>query len=154
MVGASEIRRVRRKARTCGVASLSDELPLPIVNADSREYWQGANQNRLMVRKCKACAALHFLPRHLCPHCWSDDLEWVAAAGTGTVHSFTVIRRAPLSSYAPRVPYVVALIDLDEGPRMMTNIVGDDALDTKIGDRVELRFEARGDQNLPQFARA
>jgi uncharacterized protein len=133
---------------------LSDELPLPIVNADSREYWQAANQNRLVVRQCKACAALHFLPRHLCPQCWSDDLEWVAATGKGTVHSFTVIRRAPLSSYAPRVPYVVALIDLDEGPRMMTNIVGDDALETKIGDRVELRFETRGDQNLPQFARA
>jgi uncharacterized OB-fold protein len=132
---------------------VSEELPLPTVTADSRAYWQAANEGRLAIRRCKSCTARHFLPRHLCPVCWSDELEWIDASGRGTVHSFTVIRRAPLASYAGRVPYVVALIDLEEGPRMMTNIVGDNALDTKIGDRVTIDFEKRGEQNIPQFVR-
>ena len=132
---------------------MSEELPLPTVTADSRAYWQAANERRLAIRQCNSCGAKHFLPRHLCPVCWSDQLEWISASGRGTVHSFTIIRRAPLASYADRVPYVVALIDLEEGPRMMTNIVGDDALDTRIGDRVAIEFEKRGEQNIPQFVR-
>lgn len=132
---------------------MSEELPLPTVTADSRVYWQAANEGRLVIRSCRACGEKHFLPRYLCPVCWSDELDWVDASGRGTVHSFTVIRRAPLSSYAERVPYVVALVDLDEGPRMMTNIVGDGALDTSIGDKVAVTFEKRGEQTIPQFTR-
>lgn len=95
------------------------------------------------------------MPRYLCPHCWSTDLDWVQASGRGTVHSFTVIRRAPAQAFASRVPYVVALVDLEEGPRMMSNIVGDGALDTRSGDAVTVCFEDRGDgAMLPQFARA
>lgn len=133
---------------------MSQDLPSPIVNPDSRVYWDGARQGRLMIRKCKACGAMHFLPRYLCPACWSAELDWIQASGHGTVHSFTVIRRAPLPAFAGRVPYVVALIDLDEGPRMMANILGDDALQTRIGDRVEVRFEERGEgAKVPQFIR-
>lgn len=97
---------------------------------------------------------MHFMPRYLCPSCWSDALEWVQAKGTGSVHSFTVIRRASSPAFKERVPYVVALIDLDEGPRMMANILGDDALDVAIGERVTLTFEDRGNGTLPQFKRA
>lgn len=130
-------------------------LPQPSPNADSLPYWNAAREKRLVIRKCKACGEMHFMPRHLCPSCWSDQLEWVDARGTGTVHSFTVIRRAPAAAFAPKAPYVVALIDLDEGPRMVTNILGDDALQTKIGDRVKVTFEDRGDgAMLPQFVRA
>jgi len=100
------------------------------------------------------CGTLHFMPRYLCPQCWSDKLEWVEASGTGTVHSFTVIRRAPTPSFAPHVPYVVALIDLEEGPRMMANVIGDTALSIAIGDRVTIAFEDRGEGSLvPQFRR-
>src|SRR5690606_34488931 len=98
----------------------------------------------LLLRLCRSCLAKHFMPRSLCPACWSDDLEWIESPGLGSVHSFTVIRRAPLEAFAPQVPYVVALIDLDEGPRMVANILGEDALDSRIGDRVEVLFEARG----------
>lgn len=94
------------------------------------------------------------MPRHLCPHCWSDELEWVQSPGNGEVHSFTIIRRASDPAFASRVPYVVALIELDEGVRMMANVLGDDALDVGIGDRVQLDFEDRGDgAMLPQFRR-
>ena len=80
------------------------------------------------------------MPRCLCPVCWSDQLEWVDAKGTGSVHSFTVIRRASDPAFAPLVPYTVALIDLDEGPRMMANIVGANALAVKIGDPGQVTF--------------
>ncbi|CAG9194590.1 Predicted nucleic-acid-binding protein containing a Zn-ribbon [Paraburkholderia sabiae] len=129
-------------------------LPLPVPNADSLPYWNAAREQRLLIRKCTACQALHFMPRHLCPECWSDQLEWVESKGMGTVHSFTVIHRAPISAFAARTPYVVALIELDEGPRMMANVIGDDALSVGIGDRVGVTFEDRGDgAMIPQFNR-
>lgn len=133
---------------------MEPSLPAPVANADSLPYWNAARERRLLIRKCSDCGQLHFMPRHLCPACWSDRLEWVESKGLGSVHSFTVIRRAPLAAFAPRVPYVIALIELDEGPRMMSNVLGEDALDTVIGDRVEVTFEDRGEGALlPQFVR-
>lgn len=133
---------------------MTQELPAPIANADSQEYWAAARDDRLLIRKCRSCGKTHFLPRHLCPACWSTDLEWIVSSGRGTVHSFTVIRRASLPEFATRVPFVVALIDLKEGPRMMANILGEDALQTRIGDAVEVRFEARAEgAKIPQFVR-
>jgi uncharacterized protein len=133
---------------------MSTSLPQPVANADSQPYWNAARADRLVIRKCKACGELHFMPRHLCPSCWSDQLEWVDARGTGRVHSFTVIRRASDPAFAPLVPYVVALVELDEGPRMMANILGAGALDVKIGDAVRVTFQDRGDgAKVPQFER-
>jgi uncharacterized OB-fold protein len=133
---------------------MESSLPLPVANADSLPYWDAARERRLLIRKCNACGALHFMPRHLCPACWSDQLEWVEAKGTGSVHSFTIIRRAPMAAFAPRAPYVLALIDLDEGPRMMANVLGEDALSVRIGDRVKVTFEERGEgAMIPQFQR-
>lgn len=133
---------------------MKDQLPLPVVNADSLPYWSAAREKRLVIRRCKDCAAVHFMPRCLCPVCWSDQLEWIDSAGTGSVHSFSIIRRAPAPAFAHLVPYVVALIDLDEGPRMVANVLGDDALSVAIGDQVKVTFEDRGDGALvPQFNR-
>ncbi|AGW90194.1 hypothetical protein N234_09145 [Ralstonia pickettii DTP0602] len=129
-------------------------LPKPVANADSQTYWNAARERRLMIRKCNACGQLHFMPRYLCPACWSDNLAWIDASGTGHVHSFSVIRRASDPAFASLVPYVIALIELDEGVRMMANILGDDALDVAIGDPVKLTFEDRGDgAMLPQYER-
>ncbi len=126
----------------------------PIANGDSQPYWDAARDRRLLIRKCRACGQVHFMPRHLCPHCWSDELEWIDAKGGGDVHSFTIIRRASDPAFAARVPYAVALIELDEGVRMMSNIVGEDALSVQIGDRVRVTFEDRGEGALiPQFER-
>ena len=133
---------------------MTNQLPRPVANADSQPYWDAARDRRLVIRKCKACGELHFMPRHVCPHCWSDELEWVDAKGQGEVHSFTIIRRASDPAFAFQVPYAVALIELDEGVRMMSNIVGDDALSVEIGDRVQVTFEDRGEGALiPQFKR-
>ncbi|WP_151448722.1 Zn-ribbon domain-containing OB-fold protein [Lacisediminimonas profundi] len=134
---------------------MSALLPAPVTNPDSQQYWQGAQDERLLIRKCKFCGVLHFMPRYLCPSCWSTDLEWIQASGRGTVHSYSVIRRASDPEFSDRVPYVVALIDLEEGPRMMANILGDDALDIRIGHQVAVCFEERaGGAKVPQFRRS
>lgn len=129
--------------------------PAPNPNADSKAYWEAAARDELLLKHCTACGKRHFPPRHLCPHCWSDAMEWVKSQGAGAVYSFTIMHRAPTPAFAGRTPYVVALIDLDEGPRMMANIVGDDALATQVGDRVTVCYEDRpGDSKVPQFKRA
>jgi len=88
------------------------------------------------------------------PHCWSDQLEWMESHGRGSILSFSVVHRAPTPAFAATTPYVIALIDLDEGPRMFANIVGDNSHDVAIGDRVSVIYEARGDgAMLPQFTR-
>ncbi len=136
---------------------MTNELayPAPVPNADSKPYWEAADREELLLRRCTACGTHHFPPRYLCPKCWSCELEWTKATGKGVVYSFTVMHRAPMPAFIKRVPYVVALIDLEEGPRMMANILGDDALETKVGDRVSVCFEERaGGLKLPQFKRS
>jgi uncharacterized OB-fold protein len=135
---------------------MTGDLPAPIVNADSRPYWEGARQGKLLLQRCGDCGMLRFFPRHLCTACGSDRTEWTEASGRGTVHSFTIVHRAAFPEFQARTPYVVALIDLEEGPRMMTNIVGDDALGVAIGDAVVVVFEARGTEGakVPQFRRS
>lgn len=129
-------------------------LPKPQPNADSLPYWNGARERRLLIRHCTACGEKHFMPRHLCPHCWSDRLEWVESKGIGRVHSYSIVHRAPTAPFAAVVPYVIALIDLDEGPRMFANVVGEKSLEVAIDDRVRVTFEDRGDgAMLPQFSR-
>ena len=128
--------------------------PAPTPNADSKVFWAAAANEELVLRQCTACGERHYPPRHLCPKCWSDALAWTPSAGKGSIYSFTVMHRAPMPEFMKRVPYVVALIDLDEGPRMMANVVGDDALQTAIGDRVGVCYETReGGAKLPQFKR-
>ena len=129
-------------------------LPVPEPNADSRAYWDAARERRLVVRRCRACGRHHFMPRGQCPACWSDELEWVDSGGFGTVYSLSVVHRAPTPDFGAVAPYVIALVDLDEGPRMFANVVGPGALQASIGERVQLTFERRGDTVLmPQFMR-
>jgi uncharacterized protein len=130
-------------------------LPRPEPNADSRAYWEAARDRRLVVRQCRECGTRHFMARGQCPSCWSDQLDWVDCSGLGTIYSASVVRRAPTPDFAGIAPYVIALIDLDEGPRMFANVVGEGALEVDIGDRVRVTFEDRGDGALiPQFERA
>lgn len=135
---------------------MSSALPPPIVNPDSAPYWEGAREGKLLVQRCGDCGTLRFFPRYLCTECGSDAVEWAEVSGRGTVHSFTIVHRAAFPEFQAQTPYVVALIDLEEGPRMMTNIVGDDAHDVAIGDAVTVTFEARGSEGakVPQFKRA
>lgn len=111
------------------------DIPGPQPDPETQAFWDTCNDGRLMVRHCKACGENHFLPRSICPFCFSDDTAWLTASGTGTIYSFSVMRRAER-------PYVLAYVTLDEGPTMMTNIATQDFDKVAIGQRVRVAFEA------------
>jgi uncharacterized OB-fold protein len=128
------------------------ERPLPIPDQDTRPYWEAARRHELLIQRCRACGQHYFYPRPYCPQCLSPETEWVRASGRGTVYSFTVNHRAAHPAFADRLPYVVALIDLAEGPRMMSTIVECDPADVHIGMAVEVTFEDVTDEiSLPVF---
>jgi len=131
---------------------MSLSKPLPPVDAQSRRYWEACNQGRLVLQKCAACGHVQHYHRLLCTRCAEDDLRDVDASGEGTIRSFTVIRRAVSSAFDSDVPYVVALIELVEGPTVMSNIVESPLENITIGAPVALTFERRSDEvNIPQF---
>jgi uncharacterized OB-fold protein len=126
--------------------------PLPVVDADTRPFWEGARARKLMVQRCGACRKYVFYPRALCPHCHSARLDWTEASGKGTIYSFTIARRPAGAAFQNDVPYVIALIDLEEGVRMMSNIITDDVDSVRIGQRVRVVFEDVGPEiALPKF---
>lgn len=126
--------------------------PLPRPSDITQPYWDAAASRQLVIQQCRHCGAKQFYPRVLCMKCGSGELEWLKCSGEGSVYTFTINHRAPHEHFKGLVPYVVAMIDLDEGVRMMANIVGDDALHTTIGARVQVVFEDTGnDITLPQF---
>lgn len=104
------------------------------VNPESAAFWEAANNGRLMLGRCKACGKLHYYPRALCPYCFGDA-ELTEASGTGTIYSYTVMRKVPS-------PYVFAFVTLAEGVTMVTNIVDCDFDAIRIGDPVRLVFKA------------
>lgn len=124
-------------------------LPEPTIEATTATYWQAAAEQRLLLPRCRACARVHHHPRGLCPYCWSSDLDWVEAAGTGEVVTFSVVHQPPSPAFS--VPYVLAVVELREGPRMMTNIIDVDPAHVTVGMAVEVTFEQRSTTTLPQF---
>ena len=128
---------------------------MSLANGDTTEYFDAAADGRLLMQKCDHCGAVQFPPRHHCATCWEADLTWAEMSGKGKVETFTIVRRAPLPRFREKVPYVVASVIVDEGPRMITNIVGEDALGVQIGDIVSVAFEpsTEGD-TLPVFQRS
>jgi uncharacterized OB-fold protein len=118
----------------------------PAMNPGDEAWFDAAAQGRLLVRKCRACNRYHHYPRAICPHCFSGEVEWLEAKGTGIVYSCTVTRRA-----GP-VAYCLAYVTLDEGPTMLTNIVDCDLDSVRIGQRVEVTFKrSEGGVTLPMF---
>ena len=128
--------------------------PVPVPTAETRHYWTACRENVLSYQYCVACRRPQFYPRTLCVGCGGARLEWRASRGLGTVHAVTVVYRAPTAAFRAEVPYAIALVDLDEGFRMMANVVGGAPETVAIGDRVRLQWERRGDAVLPQFTRA
>lgn len=128
------------------------EKPVPIVDPGSKPFWDGVAEKRLMLKSCRACGKPHFYPRELCPHCGSDDLVWIEASGEGEIYSYTVCHRPAGPAFESDVPYIIAIIALDEGPRMMTNIVGVPDV-VAIGQRVRVEYQTVNDGafTLPFF---
>jgi uncharacterized OB-fold protein len=132
---------------------VSPEKPLPPITPDTAPFWAGCRAGTLLYQHCRRCDRVQFYPRAICTRCGGTSLEWRRSAGTGTVYAVTVVYRPPSSAFKADVPYAIALIDLDEGFRMMANVFSGDPEAVAIGDRVRVTFERRGDQAVPQFTR-
>lgn len=96
--------------------------PLPKPSPASLPFWEAARRHELTLQHCAKCGAFVYYPRYRCPTCFSEDLEWRPVSGRGKVYSYTVVRRASTRSFGDG-PYVLAIVELDEGPRITTNIV-------------------------------
>lgn len=125
-------------------------LPEPTV--ETEKFWDGCRSHQLLIQQCDECGYYQFYPRIMCSKCSSRKVQWIQASGRGTVKSFTIIHRAISPAYQKEVPYVLALIQLDEGPTMMSNIIQCNPNDVAIGMKVEVSFEDwSSDITVPQF---
>jgi hypothetical protein len=115
--------------------------PLPIPTLETRPYWDGCKRHELRIQRCAACSHFQFYPRLYCTGCFSDRVEWITASGRATVLSFTIVRRPVSQAFKDDLPYVVALVTLEEGPSMMTNIVGCAPEQVGIGMPLKVTFE-------------
>lgn len=126
--------------------------PVPVPTKETQPYWDGCKQHELRVQKCAACGHHQFYPRLYCTACMSDRVEWVKTSGRAKVLSYTIIYRPVTQAFAGNVPYVVALVTLDEGPQMMTNIVGCEPEKVHIGLPVQVTFEDWTEEiSVPKF---
>ncbi|MGA5205111.1 Zn-ribbon domain-containing OB-fold protein [Streptomyces variegatus] len=132
---------------------MTGRFDLPEPDAFTRTYWDAAAEGRLLIRRCGACGRAHHYPREFCPHCWSEDVTWETASGRATLYTWSVVHRNDLPPFSDRVPYVAAVVELAEGPRMMTEIVreGGDRVgadpDLSGGTELEVAFR----EGIPVF---
>jgi len=125
--------------------------PLPYIHEETRPYWEGAKKHELRIQRCRICGRYYFYPRDFCPVCFSFDVEWVRVSGRGTVYSYTICERgAP--GFEEDVPYNLAIIELEEGPRMMSNLVDCPEGGPEVGMAAEVVFDDVTEEvTLPKF---
>lgn len=130
-------------------------LPIPQPNANSRPYWEAAQTGRLLIQSCTQCGQIQAVPRGLCGHCHGDALEWQESSRKGSIVAVSTVHRAPNADFRDAAPYVLALVELAEGSRLMLNVIGKGRMEAAIGDAVEIVFEPRGDTafQMPQAKR-
>lgn len=133
--------------------STTSTRPLPTPSAWSEPFWAAAKEGRLVHQACAECGTVTMYPKRLCPSCLADAMTWRDASGHGEIYTFTEQVAGPPSGFENLVPYVVAVIRLDEGVQLMSNIVGPEAGSARCGDRVTVAFhrEPGSDTVLPVF---
>lgn len=126
---------------------------LPPITELTRPYWDAARRQELVVQRCEDCDRRLFPPRGNCPSCGSAALSWRPVSGRGTVYSYTIAHRPPHPVFAEQCPLAVAIVELEEGPRMISNVVGCNTADVRVGMSVRVAFEPidDGDVVLPVF---
>lgn len=128
------------------------DKPLPTITPETEPFWTAARNGKLSMQKCCGCSHVRYPVNAVCPRCLSEETEWVDLSGKGSVFSYIVFHQVYNQAFAKDVPYNVALIQLDEGPRMFSNVVGVPNDAVKVGDRVEAVFEKATDTvTIPRF---
>ena len=130
------------------MADEARRIPAPRIDPEAQAFWDAARGGRLLVKRCRACGAVHYFPRPICPFCMSAETEWLVSTGRGVVYSFSIARRGGPS-------YAVAYVTLEEGVTLMTNIVDCDLDAISIGAAVRVVFKpSDGGLPVPMFTRA
>jgi len=125
---------------------------VPPITEELRPFFEGAKNNRLVIQKCESCGKLRFPPAQVCPECLSHKLGWVAVSGHGRVYSYSIMHRAYHPAFAGKVPYALVVVELEEGGKIMSNVVGIQPHRLKCGMPVEVIFERISDEVvLPKF---
>lgn len=131
---------------------MSYKKPLPRIDEESRGFWEALGRHELYVQRCRDCHTTRFYPRAVCPSCLSSAVEWLRCSGRGTVYSFTVTHQNQAPGFREELPYVLAVVELAEGPRLMTNVVGCAPAAVRIGMPVEVEFaDVTPEITLPKF---
>ncbi|HMM78280.1 MAG TPA: OB-fold domain-containing protein [Gammaproteobacteria bacterium] len=126
--------------------------PLPRITDLTRPYWEAIQRGELQLQRCEDCGAWVYYPNPWCRACYSGRLSWQRCAGTGTLYSYSIVHYPPYPAFAADVPYVLATVELSEGPHLMTNLVNCPLEDVHIGLALRLCFEVRdGGFKVPQF---
>ncbi|HZU69630.1 MAG TPA: Zn-ribbon domain-containing OB-fold protein [Ktedonobacteraceae bacterium] len=126
--------------------------PLPVVTDENRPFWEGCRQGKLLLQYCLQCQSYQFYPRLYCMHCGSTTLKWKEASGRGVVYSYTIIRQNKSPEFVNDTPYNLAIIQLEEGPRMLSNIVDIDLADLRVDLPVTVVFDPVSEtMSLPRF---
>lgn len=128
------------------------DRPVPVPSAQTQPFWDGCARNQLLLQRCTGCHTYWHPPGPICPNCLSGDYEWTPASGQGTVYTFSVVRQAFRRIWEPLIPYVLAVIELDEGPRMISNVMDIAPGDVQIGMAVTVAFQPVSEAiSLPLF---
>jgi uncharacterized OB-fold protein len=113
---------------------------LPTIEAESQPFWDAARDGRFLFCRCNVCGEAFHYPRPFCPTCWSEDVSWEEASGRGTLYTYSTVFVNDLPPFKDRLPYVAAAVDLEEGPRILTNLVECEPEELEVGMAVEVAF--------------
>ena len=126
--------------------------PLPTIEPETEEFWKAAKRHELFLQRCNACEEVIHFPRVMCYRCLSEDLGWIKSTGLGSVYSFTIIHQVAHLGFESEVPYVYAIIDLDDGARMISNVVNIEPSTVEVGMRVQVTFDdVTPEISIPKF---
>jgi uncharacterized OB-fold protein len=126
--------------------------PLPTITPLNQPYWDALRRHELRMQRCEGCGHIFYPPSPLCPRCWSRELRWTALSGRGRVNSWVVFHQAYFKGFEGEIPYNVAEVELDEGPRLMTNLIAIANEDIRAGMPVEIVYDDVTEElTLPRF---
>jgi len=131
------------------------KYPAPVTNPETAQFWDAAKQGKFLIKRCAACGAAHFYPRPFCPRCWSTAVSWEAASGRAALYTWSVVHHNDLPPFRDRLPYVAAVVDLAEGPRVMTTVVDCEPEQLAIGMDLRVAYRELDDEvTIPVFVPA